>query len=169
MEGVVGQTKRMAMKQVLIKIRTRRISPSATSSFRYYAAYPADHCCCGTTVGIKTRKQSTPGAFPKSERGHQRDDKTSRKNIASAQGSGRPSSTVDLSFSFLSGVLAVEPPPHCWELSCRASPALLVPNRGEYYGNGDPKQHLSRFENNALLYRYVDYIKCQVFLNTLEG
>ncbi|XP_073137811.1 uncharacterized protein [Henckelia pumila] len=34
---------------------------------------------------------------------------------------------------------------------------------------GDPEEHLSRFENVALLHKYSDLIKCRVFLNTLIG
>ncbi|XP_073119947.1 uncharacterized protein [Henckelia pumila] len=43
------------------------------------------------------------------------------------------------------------------------------PHIGEYDGKGDPDEHLSRFENAALLHKYFDPIKCQVFLNTLIG
>ncbi|XP_073132167.1 uncharacterized protein [Henckelia pumila] len=43
------------------------------------------------------------------------------------------------------------------------------PHIGEYDGKGDPDEHLSRFENAALLHRYSDPIKCRVFLNTLIG
>ncbi|XP_073290538.1 uncharacterized protein [Primulina huaijiensis] len=41
------------------------------------------------------------------------------------------------------------------------------PNVGEYDGSGDPEEHLSRFENAALLHQYSDPIKCRVFLTTL--
>ncbi|KZV33635.1 hypothetical protein F511_12334 [Dorcoceras hygrometricum] len=40
-------------------------------------------------------------------------------------------------------------------------------NVGEYDGMGDPEEHLSRFENAALLHRYSDPIKCRIFLTTL--
>ncbi|XP_073129109.1 uncharacterized protein [Henckelia pumila] len=43
------------------------------------------------------------------------------------------------------------------------------PHVGEYDGKGDPEEHLSRFENAALLHKYSDTIKCRVFLNTLIG
>ncbi|XP_073154001.1 uncharacterized protein [Henckelia pumila] len=43
------------------------------------------------------------------------------------------------------------------------------PHVGEYDGKGDPKEHLSCFENAALLHKYSDPIKCRVFLNTLTG
>ncbi|XP_073121561.1 uncharacterized protein [Henckelia pumila] len=43
------------------------------------------------------------------------------------------------------------------------------PHVGEYDGKGDPEEHLSRFENVALLHKYSDPIKCRVFLNTLIG
>ncbi|XP_073151849.1 uncharacterized protein [Henckelia pumila] len=43
------------------------------------------------------------------------------------------------------------------------------PHVGEYDGKGDPEEHLSRFENAALLHKYSDPIKCRVFLNTLIG
>ncbi|XP_073133751.1 uncharacterized protein [Henckelia pumila] len=41
------------------------------------------------------------------------------------------------------------------------------PTLGEYDGSSDPKEHLGRFENAALLHRYSDAIKCRVFLTTL--
>ncbi|XP_073137385.1 uncharacterized protein [Henckelia pumila] len=43
------------------------------------------------------------------------------------------------------------------------------PHVGEYDGKGDPEEHLSHFENAALLHKYSDPIKCRVFLNTLIG
>lgn len=36
-----------------------------------------------------------------------------------------------------------------------------------YDGSGDPEEHLSRFENMAMLHCYGDQIKCKVFLTTL--
>ncbi|KZV51149.1 hypothetical protein F511_06213 [Dorcoceras hygrometricum] len=42
-------------------------------------------------------------------------------------------------------------------------------NVGEYDGMGDPEEHLSRFENAALLHRYSDPIKCRIFLTTLPS
>ncbi|KAL0456350.1 UNVERIFIED_CONTAM: hypothetical protein Slati_0974200 [Sesamum latifolium] len=36
----------------------------------------------------------------------------------------------------------------------------------EYDGTTDPQEHLSQFENTALLHRYTDIIKCRVFLTT---
>ncbi|KAL0339386.1 UNVERIFIED_CONTAM: hypothetical protein Sangu_1460700 [Sesamum angustifolium] len=36
----------------------------------------------------------------------------------------------------------------------------------EYDGTIDPQEHLSRFENVALLHRYTDGIKCRVFITT---
>ncbi|KAL0406446.1 UNVERIFIED_CONTAM: hypothetical protein Slati_3958500 [Sesamum latifolium] len=36
----------------------------------------------------------------------------------------------------------------------------------EYDGTSDPMEHLSRFENTALLHRYTDGIKCRVFVTT---
>ncbi|KAL0445414.1 UNVERIFIED_CONTAM: hypothetical protein Slati_2264100 [Sesamum latifolium] len=36
----------------------------------------------------------------------------------------------------------------------------------EYDGTTDPQEHLSRFENAALLHRYTDSIKCRVFAIT---
>ncbi|KAL0291960.1 UNVERIFIED_CONTAM: hypothetical protein Sradi_7007600 [Sesamum radiatum] len=36
----------------------------------------------------------------------------------------------------------------------------------EYDGTIDPQEHLSRFENTALLHRYTDGIKCRVFVTT---
>ncbi|XP_073153009.1 uncharacterized protein [Henckelia pumila] len=41
------------------------------------------------------------------------------------------------------------------------------PNLWEYDGSSDPEEHLGRFENAALLHRYLDAIKCRVFLTTL--
>ncbi|XP_073152108.1 uncharacterized protein [Henckelia pumila] len=43
------------------------------------------------------------------------------------------------------------------------------PHVGEYDGKGDPEEHMSRFENAALLHKYSDPIKCRFFLNTLIG
>ncbi|XP_073030627.1 uncharacterized protein [Primulina eburnea] len=37
----------------------------------------------------------------------------------------------------------------------------------EYDGNSDPDEHLTRFENMAMLHCYSDKIKCKVFLTTL--
>ncbi|KAL0463351.1 UNVERIFIED_CONTAM: hypothetical protein Slati_0222700 [Sesamum latifolium] len=45
-------------------------------------------------------------------------------------------------------------------LNCR-TPAIA-----EYDGTTDPMEHLSRFENAALLHRYTDGIKCRVFVTT---
>ncbi|KAL0447246.1 UNVERIFIED_CONTAM: hypothetical protein Slati_1852500 [Sesamum latifolium] len=45
-------------------------------------------------------------------------------------------------------------------LNCR-TPAIA-----EYNGTTDPMEHLSCFENAALLYRYTDGIKCRVFVTT---
>ncbi|XP_073298454.1 uncharacterized protein [Primulina huaijiensis] len=43
------------------------------------------------------------------------------------------------------------------------------PNIEEYDGKGDLEDHLSRFENAALLHQYTDSIKFRVFLTTLTG
>ncbi|KAL0395046.1 UNVERIFIED_CONTAM: hypothetical protein Slati_4470800 [Sesamum latifolium] len=48
-------------------------------------------------------------------------------------------------------------------LNCR-TPAIA-----EYDGAADPMEHLSRFENAALLHRYTDGIKCRVFVTTFAG
>ncbi|KAL0433978.1 UNVERIFIED_CONTAM: hypothetical protein Slati_2732100 [Sesamum latifolium] len=48
-------------------------------------------------------------------------------------------------------------------LNCR-TPAIT-----EYDGAADPMEHLSRFENAALLHRYTDGIKCRVFVTTFAG
>ncbi|KAL0374092.1 UNVERIFIED_CONTAM: hypothetical protein Sradi_3324900 [Sesamum radiatum] len=45
-------------------------------------------------------------------------------------------------------------------VNCR-TPAIV-----EYDGTTDPQEHLSRFENTALLHRYTDGIKCRVFVTT---
>ncbi|KAL0411907.1 UNVERIFIED_CONTAM: hypothetical protein Slati_3780400 [Sesamum latifolium] len=45
-------------------------------------------------------------------------------------------------------------------LNCR-TPAIA-----EYDGTTDPMEHLSHFENAALLHRYTDGIKCRVFVTT---
>ncbi|KAL0411282.1 UNVERIFIED_CONTAM: hypothetical protein Slati_3717900 [Sesamum latifolium] len=41
-----------------------------------------------------------------------------------------------------------------------------TPAIAEYDGTSDPMEHLSRFENAALLHRYTDGIKCRVFVTT---
>ncbi|KAL0400238.1 UNVERIFIED_CONTAM: hypothetical protein Sradi_2367100 [Sesamum radiatum] len=48
-------------------------------------------------------------------------------------------------------------------LNCR-TPAIA-----EYDSAADPMEHLSRFENAALLHRYTDGIKCRVFVTTFAG
>ncbi|KZV23489.1 hypothetical protein F511_41878 [Dorcoceras hygrometricum] len=58
--------------------------------------------------------------------------------------------------SFYTEVLAAELPQH-----------FKFPNMGEYDGMGDLEEHLSRFENAALLHQYADPIKCRVFRTTL--
>ncbi|KAL0284795.1 UNVERIFIED_CONTAM: hypothetical protein Sradi_7188900 [Sesamum radiatum] len=45
-------------------------------------------------------------------------------------------------------------------MNCR-TPAIT-----EYDGTSDPMEHLSRFENAALLHQYIDGIKCRVFVTT---
>ncbi|KAL0402682.1 UNVERIFIED_CONTAM: hypothetical protein Slati_4298100 [Sesamum latifolium] len=45
-------------------------------------------------------------------------------------------------------------------MNCR-TPAIA-----EYDGTTDPMEHLSRFENEALLHRYTDGIKCRIFVTT---
>ncbi|KAL0420348.1 UNVERIFIED_CONTAM: hypothetical protein Slati_3057700 [Sesamum latifolium] len=45
-------------------------------------------------------------------------------------------------------------------VNCR-TPAIV-----EYDGTTDPQEHLSRFENAALLHQYTDDIKCPVFVTT---
>ncbi|KAL0438977.1 UNVERIFIED_CONTAM: hypothetical protein Slati_2380700 [Sesamum latifolium] len=47
-------------------------------------------------------------------------------------------------------------------INCR-TPAIA-----EYDDTLDPMEHLSRFENAALLHRYTDGIKCRVFVTTFE-
>ncbi|KAL0406135.1 UNVERIFIED_CONTAM: hypothetical protein Slati_3927400 [Sesamum latifolium] len=44
-----------------------------------------------------------------------------------------------------------------------------IPVIVEYDGTTDPQEHLSRFENAALLHQYTDSIKCRVFVTTLLG
>ncbi|KAL0453779.1 UNVERIFIED_CONTAM: hypothetical protein Slati_1356000 [Sesamum latifolium] len=56
---------------------------------------------------------------------------------------------------FTEGVMANEVPVNC------RTPAIA-----EYDGTTDPQEHLSRFENAALLHRYTDDIKCRVFFTT---
>ncbi|XP_073137841.1 uncharacterized protein [Henckelia pumila] len=46
-------------------------------------------------------------------------------------------------------------------------PNFKQPTLGEYDGSSDSEEHLGRFENAALLHRYLDAIKCWVFLTTL--
>ncbi|XP_073121657.1 uncharacterized protein [Henckelia pumila] len=43
------------------------------------------------------------------------------------------------------------------------------PTLGEYDGSSDPEEHLGRFENATLLHRYLNAIKCRVFLTTLTS
>ncbi|KAL0445159.1 UNVERIFIED_CONTAM: hypothetical protein Slati_2238600 [Sesamum latifolium] len=43
---------------------------------------------------------------------------------------------------------------------------LRTPAIAEYDGTSDAMEHLSRFENTALLHRYTDGIKCRVFVTT---
>ncbi|XP_042465778.1 uncharacterized protein LOC122048249 [Zingiber officinale] len=43
------------------------------------------------------------------------------------------------------------------------------PTIGEYDGSKDPEDHLHKFRNVALLYQYINAIKCRLFLNTLSG
>ncbi|KAL0444396.1 UNVERIFIED_CONTAM: hypothetical protein Slati_2162300 [Sesamum latifolium] len=45
-------------------------------------------------------------------------------------------------------------------VNCR-TPAIT-----EYDGTMNPVEHLARFENEALLHRYTDRIKCRVFVTT---
>ncbi|KAL0313191.1 UNVERIFIED_CONTAM: hypothetical protein Sradi_5718400 [Sesamum radiatum] len=45
-------------------------------------------------------------------------------------------------------------------MNCR-TPAIA-----EYDGTSYPMEHLSRFENATLLHRYIDGIKCRVFVTT---
>ncbi|KAL0448050.1 UNVERIFIED_CONTAM: hypothetical protein Slati_1932900 [Sesamum latifolium] len=54
---------------------------------------------------------------------------------------------------FTEGVMADELP-----VNCRT---LVI---FKYDGNTDPHEHLSCFENAALLHRYTDGIKCQVLV-----
>ncbi|KAL0439293.1 UNVERIFIED_CONTAM: hypothetical protein Slati_2412300 [Sesamum latifolium] len=56
---------------------------------------------------------------------------------------------------FTEEVMADELPVNYW------TPAIA-----EYDGTTDPQEHLSRFENAALLHRYTDGIKCRVFVTT---
>ncbi|KAL0423478.1 UNVERIFIED_CONTAM: hypothetical protein Sradi_0882600 [Sesamum radiatum] len=56
---------------------------------------------------------------------------------------------------FTEGIMADELP-----MNCR-TPAIA-----EYDGTTDPQEHLSHFENAALLHRYTDDIKCRVFVTT---
>ncbi|KAL0320223.1 UNVERIFIED_CONTAM: hypothetical protein Sradi_5283800 [Sesamum radiatum] len=48
-------------------------------------------------------------------------------------------------------------------LNCR------TPTIAKYNGTTEPIEHLSRFENTALLHRYTDGIKCRVFITTFAG
>ncbi|KAL0420908.1 UNVERIFIED_CONTAM: hypothetical protein Slati_3113700 [Sesamum latifolium] len=48
----------------------------------------------------------------------------------------------------------------------RTPDELPNPAIAEYDGTTDPMEHLSRFENVALLHRYTDGIKCRVFATT---
>ncbi|KAL0363932.1 UNVERIFIED_CONTAM: hypothetical protein Sangu_0490800 [Sesamum angustifolium] len=59
---------------------------------------------------------------------------------------------------FTEVVMADELPANC------RKPAIT-----EYDGTTDPQEHLSRFENATLLHRYMDEIKCRVFVTTFSG
>ncbi|KAL0355603.1 UNVERIFIED_CONTAM: hypothetical protein Sradi_4007200 [Sesamum radiatum] len=50
-------------------------------------------------------------------------------------------------------------------MNCRELSNLSL---AEYNGTTDPQEHLSRFENAALLHRYTDGIKCRVFVTTFS-
>ncbi|KZV14282.1 hypothetical protein F511_43849 [Dorcoceras hygrometricum] len=54
---------------------------------------------------------------------------------------------------FSAEVLVAELPQH-----------FKFPNMGEYDGMGDPEEHLSRFENAALLHQYADLLSAGSFL-----
>ncbi|KAL0408101.1 UNVERIFIED_CONTAM: hypothetical protein Sradi_1744500 [Sesamum radiatum] len=56
---------------------------------------------------------------------------------------------------FTEGVMEDELPVNC-----------RTPTRVEYDGTSNPREHVSRFENAALLHRYTDGIKCRVFITT---
>ncbi|KAL0453930.1 UNVERIFIED_CONTAM: hypothetical protein Slati_1371100 [Sesamum latifolium] len=58
-----------------------------------------------------------------------------------------------LGIPFTKEIMADELPVNC------RTPAIA-----EYDGTTDPQEHLSRFENAALLHRYIDGIKCRVFV-----
>ncbi|KAL0451873.1 UNVERIFIED_CONTAM: hypothetical protein Slati_1165400 [Sesamum latifolium] len=84
----------------------------------------------------------SPGASAKRSAGREVPDRRSPRRRAT----GCP---------FTDTVMADELP-----LNCR-TPAIA-----EYDGTTDPMEHLSRFENAALLHRYTDGIKCRVFVTT---
>ncbi|XP_073066044.1 uncharacterized protein [Primulina eburnea] len=46
-------------------------------------------------------------------------------------------------------------------------PNFRQSNVGDYDGHTDPKEHLGRFENAAMLHQYSDGVRCRVFLGTL--
>ncbi|KAL0303332.1 UNVERIFIED_CONTAM: hypothetical protein Sradi_6201300 [Sesamum radiatum] len=48
-------------------------------------------------------------------------------------------------------------------LNCR------IPAIAKYNGTADPMEHLSGFENAALLHRHTGGIKCRVFITTFTG
>ncbi|KAL0448128.1 UNVERIFIED_CONTAM: hypothetical protein Slati_1940700 [Sesamum latifolium] len=56
---------------------------------------------------------------------------------------------------FTEAVIADELPANC-----------CTPTIAEYVGTIDPLEHLSRFENTALLHKYTDRIKCHIFVTT---
>ncbi|KAL0451795.1 UNVERIFIED_CONTAM: hypothetical protein Slati_1157600 [Sesamum latifolium] len=57
--------------------------------------------------------------------------------------------------SFTEEVMADELPVNC-----------RTPTIAEYDGTTNPLEHLSRFENTALLHQYIEDIKCRVFVTT---
>ncbi|KAL0458418.1 UNVERIFIED_CONTAM: hypothetical protein Slati_0469000 [Sesamum latifolium] len=72
----------------------------------------------------------------------------------SIPGDGAPTEE-QAGITFTEGVMADELPVNC------STPAIT-----EYDCTTDPQEHLSRFENAALLHRYTDGIKCRVFVTT---
>ncbi|KZV44873.1 hypothetical protein F511_32905 [Dorcoceras hygrometricum] len=101
------------------------------------------------------------------------DNQIKRRNVSSLTyenfPGGHPSQTPRRSCPIEGGKGCETPPPPAREvpfstevLAAELSQHFKFPNVGEFDGMGDPEEHLSRFENVALLHQYADPIKCML-------
>ncbi|KZT76917.1 hypothetical protein F511_46059 [Dorcoceras hygrometricum] len=104
-----------------------------------------------TTVAqiLADRPESHPSLDQQSEEIRKLHEKIARLREERSSTPPPPSAREVL---FSAEVLAAELPQH-----------FKFPNVGEYDGMGYPEEHLSRFENAALLHKYADPIKVQSF------